>query len=404
MNQALSFKGSLFIIFGLVFTSIIQQCKRLGSKEAESFFNGDSKAIAIKVKSSSYKKDKDFLGEGSFGRVFKLVSMNPPLALKAVKRKNQSQWDAKNLEREIALWPDLSEQIGQSVPKLHGCLFDESYIYILQELLYVDLEDKNFHEIFKKKTLQDRIPLLVSISNALAQLHGLKLVHNDFKLSNMMFTDNTYSHVKLIDFGFTTKDTVKFNGGTSLYNSPEKVNDLNIKTRPTVDIWAMGMTFFEILGNFDSDNIFIDRKCYKTQKFNSRCYKELMNRFDKIVFKMWKHDFSKNPYSGNINDIENIFDLVKAMLSNNPDSRPTADQIVEFLEDFLEMMDSYDNSKMYPRDQNSVLTRNQKLRLFEKYEDKDDYEILDSSIMTDEPKKFDRISVRVLRPREKKLI
>ena len=166
MNHPISISIYLFIIMLSAAGSIIEQCEQVESSKAVLKVGQNTSFIAKKVKNPNYKEDPDFLGEGSFGRVFEIQTVSKPLALKAIKRRAISKWDTDNLTRELTLWPDLSKEIGDAVPILHGCLYDSDYIYILQELLFVDLEDKDFHKSLVTWPLADRLGLFISITDA----------------------------------------------------------------------------------------------------------------------------------------------------------------------------------------------------------------------------------------------
>lgn len=47
--------------------------------------------------------------------------------------------------------------------------------------------------------------LTKQVLDAISYLHSIKVMHRDIKPENIVFTDTTYSSVKLIDFGFASK-------------------------------------------------------------------------------------------------------------------------------------------------------------------------------------------------------
>jgi serine/threonine protein kinase len=75
------------------------------------------------------------------------------------------------------------------------------------------------------------------------------VAHRDVKLENLLL-DETKTHVKLIDFGFSTciphERKVKIFCGTPSYMAPEIVSKIEY-SGPPADIWAMGVLLFALL-------------------------------------------------------------------------------------------------------------------------------------------------------------
>ena len=82
-----------------------------------------------------------------------------------------------------------------------------------------------------------RVRIACGVAEALAYLHGLKLVHRDLKPENVLLDAD--GHVKLTDFGLSKEsDTADTFCGTPVYLAPE------IWLRKTygyeVDWWSLG--------------------------------------------------------------------------------------------------------------------------------------------------------------------
>lgn len=88
-------------------------------------------------------------------------------------------------------------------------------------------------------TREDSIRILRDISSALSYLHGRKLVHNDIKPANILYSPERGA--VLCDFGLTTlAASSPSGGGTPYYIPPEFITR---KSRgPASDVWALGVT------------------------------------------------------------------------------------------------------------------------------------------------------------------
>lgn len=90
--------------------------------------------------------------------------------------------------------------------------------------------------------------------SALDYLSKLKdrVIHYDLKPSNVMFDQGT---VKILDFGLskimhdedTRMDLTSQGVGTYWYLPPETFEDFNPKISAKVDVWSLGVIFFELL-------------------------------------------------------------------------------------------------------------------------------------------------------------
>lgn len=99
------------------------------------------------------------------------------------------------------------------------------------------------------------------IAEAVAYLHGEKIVHRDLKLENILI--DAEKHIKLIDFGFSTfvrsDKKLAFTCGTPPYMSPELALKKDY-SGPAADVWALGVILFIMLtgklpfyGDFEDD-------------------------------------------------------------------------------------------------------------------------------------------------------
>ena len=73
------------------------------------------------------------------------------------------------------------------------------------------------------------------------------IIHCDIKPENILFTDNTYNKVKIIDFGASCADcsTGFFYVQSRYYRAPEIV--LGIEYDHAVDMWSLGCILYELV-------------------------------------------------------------------------------------------------------------------------------------------------------------
>ena len=152
---------------------------------------------------------------------------------------------------------------------------------------------QKLHEYIKKnKNFDEKLLIywLIQICLALSYLNNKHIIHRNIKPSNLYLTESGL--VKIGDFGyskkFETKDDLKKQNtfiGTELYMSPEMKNTriYNEKT----DIYSLGKTFYQLINNI---NISKDSEKY---------------------------------YSSN------FLDLIKTLLNENINDRPSPEEILE---------------------------------------------------------------------------
>ena len=93
-------------------------------------------------------------------------------------------------------------------------------------------------------TKEDATRILRDIANALEYIHGRKLVHNDIKPANILYSPERGG--VLCDFGLSSlASTSPTGGGTPYYVPPEFIGR---KMRgPPSDVWALGVTMLYVL-------------------------------------------------------------------------------------------------------------------------------------------------------------
>lgn len=97
--------------------------------------------------------------------------------------------------------------------------------------------------------------LAIAITTALADIHSAGLIHKDLNPSNIIHNPET-GQLKIIDFGLAARQGVAAataaSGsleGTLAYISPEQTGRLNCPLDHRTDLYALGVTFYQLLTN-----------------------------------------------------------------------------------------------------------------------------------------------------------
>ena len=283
------------------------------------------------------------LGEGTFGLVKKVCLKNNKQTIRAMKiipKQNIVNGQTDRLFEEIEILRKLEHP---NIMKVYEYYIDPKNIYIISE--FCDEGDL----LGKMKKLQAMSELVVKflmgqILDAIAYLHANRVFHGDIKLENIMlyktsrkkmkrftvinrdlYADNKLQNeiennkeqnssyvedmsnyeVKLIDFGCSRYLKRKKNNvlsgivGTSLYCSPEVVNDSYDEKS---DEWSCGILMYILLSG--------DRP------FEGETEEEI---FDNI--KQYNINFNRDEFK---NISENCLDLMKRLLNPKKQNRITA--------------------------------------------------------------------------------
>ncbi|XP_071947965.1 eukaryotic translation initiation factor 2-alpha kinase 3-like [Antedon mediterranea] len=193
------------------------------------------------------------------------------------------------------------------------------YLYIQMQLC----QKETLKDWLSKNTLNRNrnsvLHMYSQLVDAMHYVHGLGLIHRDLKPSNIFFSNG--KTIKIGDFGLVTAiDTQVLNVqspttekenkgfgdqrhtsqvGTQLYMSPEQLEGKTYGSK--VDIFSMGLIFFEMLFPFSTE--------MERIKTMSDAKKSLLpKRFT--------------------NELSNEAMLVKWLLSREPDKRPDAEELM----------------------------------------------------------------------------
>ncbi len=205
-------------------------------------------------------EQKEFINNGSFGVVFKVIEKgnnNKHYALKFMKRNLSIEY-----EKEIDIMKNLKNRY---IIKLIDKFYDKKNngYCIVMELCDGDL--RQILNQYKPKGLPLNIinKIFYQLNEALEEMRDNDYIHRDLKPENILikYTDNTKTNfnIKLTDFG-TTRDEINStihiftNIGTKNYMAPEiETEHYNNKC----DLWSIGVILYELYTNnyiFGSNN------------------------------------------------------------------------------------------------------------------------------------------------------
>ncbi|CAD8094774.1 unnamed protein product [Paramecium sonneborni] len=122
----------------------------------------------------------------------------------------------------------------------------QGYDVLIMEKGEIDLQQ--FINEQKQLTFQQKLEILIQISQSIQFLHKQQLIHRDIKPENFIKIGNQF---KLIDFGlirFNDQINLTKRPGTTQYSAPEIIECQKVYTL-LADVWSLGCVFYEILQN-----------------------------------------------------------------------------------------------------------------------------------------------------------
>ena len=297
------------------------------------------------------------LGKGSYGNVYLCRDeiTKEHVTLKKIQVKNDPQ-ARKNVQSEATL---LRELRHPSIISLIDSFFsdDGDFCLILE---YADAKDLNYfirnhQNIPEKKVLQ----IFTQIILGLQFIHEKGVLHRDIKAANVFLFKNGL--VKLGDFGISRKmgdgELASTMIGTPYFMCPELVQGKPY-TFPA-DIWAAGCVLFEMLTH--------------EHAFKGSSRKELFTNITRYNIGEFPTEYSQE-----------LVDLMKWMLSMDPNKRPTCNEILktniistglQSLKDKLIKLQHSSSRKTNLKQQGSFASLNSKKKSEAKFDTTDEDEI-----------------------------
>lgn len=191
------------------------------------------------------------LGKGGFGTVKLYINKitKEEVALKFVDyRSLLNTEDVLRMYNEIALLRNLRHT---SIVKLIDAFdLEDKMCFVMEycsggELMdYIKLKGPlPEHEIYS---------LGAQIVDAVRYCHNSQVIHRDLKPQNVLFSNESRTIVKIVDFGISGMFSVGRIGesseaGSLLYTAPEVISGRDYRAAPALDVWSLGCILFEML-------------------------------------------------------------------------------------------------------------------------------------------------------------
>ena len=241
------------------------------------------------------------LGEGGFGEVYlaKQKMTNKYYSIKFLNYDINNIKDLNYFYKEIDILRRLNHP---QIIKLYSyCISKENKIALIMEYLSGGTLKKYIIE-HKNQNLDENVSknILKQILEIISYCHLKNVIHHDLKPDNIIFIDESHTHIKIIDFGISSIINEKSTGGSIEYLPPEIITYKNDKSSPSVDIWSIGCIFGEMIKG------------------------ESLFKGENLI------EIKKKILDGNIEMPKNIsnsaYDLLQKMLDFEPDKRITAEE------------------------------------------------------------------------------
>lgn len=217
-------------------------------------------------------RTSNHLGSGGYGAVFQPEEF-PHMVIKKVEMKKDKtesfylreiQLLRSVCQHEETAYQAISPCRSETIAGFHTCVMNFDTIYLFLEKLPWDLSNKEVKGAYRDLHHFERARIMLDIIDKFIELHKLGIVHSDIKPSNIMMKNGDFTEFRIIDLGMADFEKRNFSGGTQGYLPPEryKPGHKEIGLSFSEDIFALGMTFAEMEGNFFVSHRKIKDKCF----------------------------------------------------------------------------------------------------------------------------------------------
>ena len=253
-----------------------------------------------------------------------------------------------NAKRE-AKWMKYFSSNEAHAPRFYGCFYDDSYYYIISELLEVSLLNKSFMLFFENIPIYNRIEIMLEMARAVATVHNtslqetkeihgadvdepddLLITHNNLRLKNFVFSTSKPQHIKILDMGL-----VGVSSPTSTQHMLKSAKaDQQQPSNPLKnEMWRLGIAFSGLIILSESWNTKVNDH-FKDNNINRSLIRsyvdEFSNQFDLVYPKTKKYQKIE------LNALKAVKEFITdTMLSFDMSKVPAIGDIIGKLEDIL---------------------------------------------------------------------
>ncbi|XP_062358527.1 serine/threonine-protein kinase 10 isoform X2 [Cinclus cinclus] len=249
------------------------------------------------------------LGDGAFGKVYKAKNKETGAlaAAKVIETKSEDELEDYMVEIEILATCD-----HPHIVKLLGAFYWDGKLWIMIEFCPGGAVDATMLELDRGLTEPQIQVICRQMLEALHYLHSKRIIHRDLKAGNVLLTQD--GDIKLADFGVSAKNMKTLQKrdsfiGTPYWMAPEVVMCETMKDTPydyKADIWSLGITLIEMAQieppHHELNPMRVLLKIAKSDPPTLSCPSK------------WSLEFR---------------DFLKKALDKNPETRPTAAQLLE---------------------------------------------------------------------------
>jgi calcium-dependent protein kinase len=194
------------------------------------------------------------------------------------------------------------------VIKVYEVIETTTRVYIITEYLS---GGQLFERLAKCNKITEKVAAkyLFDLMLGMNHCHQHGVVHRDIKPENLLFeSDAPDAHVKMIDFGISTlvktaPGDLKLPVGAVLYMAPERFSGISSEKS---DIWTAGVILYIILSG----------KIPFQGKTDAEAKRKIIEKHISMIGKAWE------------NISEEAKNLLNKMMTKDPTSRPTAEEIL----------------------------------------------------------------------------
>ncbi|KAI3387810.1 hypothetical protein SNEBB_009696 [Seison nebaliae] len=279
----------------------------------------------IDISHVKYRLNEGF-AEGGFSIIFIATELQSQkdVAIKRMLTPLNDKRKKSEIENEINVMKLIMGKSHHIVQFIGNSLMKDDHNFRMEYFIameYLPFGSIDQHLSNLQLTVVDTLKIFFQISSAVSVLHQLKIVHYDLKIQNILISKSAI--VKLCDFGSCSTKTYDVNEEwtaserdmvedelnertTPMYRPPELVDlYLNYSIGPKLDVWCLGCILFNLtIGEHpfpDSSRLAIINGNY-----------QLPSNCDKYLSLLIRKLLNNNP-----NDRPSIFDIMNILQTNH---------------------------------------------------------------------------------------
>lgn len=163
------------------------------------------------------------------------------------------------------------------IPYFYGCFTHGRVMFLIKEKMGFNLDDLQIQSAFEKLSPLNKIRIMLDIVDKYIELHKLNIVHNDVRPASIVMKNKDFTDFRIINLHLSANKGEDYILGTDGYRPIETYYlDEKVKTMDfVIDIYALGLTFIEITGDFVIQMDYFQEKCFKGEDKIEKCSEKL---------------------------------------------------------------------------------------------------------------------------------